>query len=188
MELTERMAKQMFLIRAFEEKVEDYFNQGLMRGTTHGSIGQELVPTALMQLLDRESDYIFATHRCHGYYLAYTEDPYTLASEMMGKKDGPVFGAGGSQHIRRDNFYTNGITGGMVPEAVGVALGLQRHKKTGIAVAVMGDGGFNEGYVQEGLNLAAVYQVPVLFVLENNRYAMSTRSSAYTAGSIKERV
>lgn len=188
MEFTTQIAEQMALIRAFEEKVEESFGRGLMRGTTHGSTGQEAVPPVLMALLNRDIDYVFATHRCHGYYIAYRGDVYSLAAEMMGRADGPVRGAGGSQHLRWKNFYTNGITGGMAPEAVGVALGLKRRGSGGISVAVLGDGGFNEGYVQESLNLAAVYRVPVLFLLENNRYAMSTRSADYTAGSIEERV
>ena len=188
MEFTAQITEQMALIRAFEEKVEESFGRGLMRGTTHGSTGQEAVPAVLMALLNRDKDYVFATHRCHGYYIAYRGDAYSLAAEMMGRADGPVRGAGGSQHLRWQNFYTNGITGGMAPEAVGVALGLKRKGSGGISVAVLGDGGFNEGYVQEALNLAAVYRVPVLFLLENNRYAMSTRSASYTAGSIEERV
>lgn len=187
MEFTRQMAEQMVLIRAFEEKVEEAFEGGFMRGTTHGSVGQEAIPAILMANLDKQTDYVFATHRCHGHYIAYRGDVYSLAAEMMGRRDGPVYGAGGSQHIRWKNFYTNGITGGMAPEAVGVALGLKR-KGEGVSVAVLGDGGFNEGYVQEALNLAAIYQVPVLFLLENNRYAMSTRSADFTAGSIEERV
>lgn len=178
----------MLLIRRFEEKIEAYFSKGILRGTTHGSIGQELIPSILTELINKEEDYVFATHRGHGYFLAYTQDPFLLASEMMGKVTGPVFGGGGSQHIKYQHFYTNGITGGMIPIAVGAALQLKREQKTGIVICILGDGGFNEGYVQEAFNLAAVWNVPILFIMENNKYAMSTRSSDFTAGTIQERI
>jgi TPP-dependent pyruvate/acetoin dehydrogenase alpha subunit len=178
----------MLLIRAFERKVEEYFSKGIMRGTTHCSVGQELSPSCIGEMVDIKKDYLFATHRGHGYFLACTHQPYLLACEMMGRRDGPVFGGGGSQHIKYNNFYTSGITGGMVPVAVGTAFALKIQKKGAICISIIGDGGFNEGYVQEALNLAAVYQVPILFLLENNKYAMSTESAKHTAGSIKERV
>jgi TPP-dependent pyruvate/acetoin dehydrogenase alpha subunit len=183
----QQILKTMCIIRCFEKKLDECFAKGLLRGTMHGAVGQELSAAILMRNIKKEEDYVFATHRCHGYFLAYSEDPFLLAGEMMGKKSGPVMGAGGSQHIRYRNFFTNGITGGMAPIAVGVAL-RQKRKGRGITVSVLGDGGFNEGYVQEAFNLAAIYSVPVLFVLENNRYAMSTPSAQYTAGTIKERV
>ena len=177
----------MFLIRAFENSVESYFSKGLLRGTTHSSIGQELAPAALGCLVDIEKDYVLATHRGHGYFLACTRQPYLLACEMMGRKDGPVYGAGGSQHIKYKNFYTNGITGGMAGVAAGVALSLKLAQTGAVCVCVLGDGGFNEGYVQEALNLAAVYGGPLLFLLENNQYAMSTKTARVMAGTIRER-
>jgi TPP-dependent pyruvate/acetoin dehydrogenase alpha subunit len=183
-----KLSKTMLLIRRFEEKIEDYFSKGMLRGTTHGSIGQELVPSVLMDVINIDTDYIFATHRGHGYFLAYSQDPFLLASEMMGKVTGPVFGAGGSQHIKYKNFFTNGITGGMAPVAVGVAYQIKHKKKSGIVVCILGDGGFNEGYVQEAFNISSIWNVPILFILENNKYAMSTRSSDFTAGTIRERV
>jgi TPP-dependent pyruvate/acetoin dehydrogenase alpha subunit len=183
-----RLSKTMLLIRKFEEKVEEYFSKGILRGTTHGSTGQELIPAALMDFVDIDKDYIFATHRGHGYFLAYSQDPFLLASEMMGKMTGPVLGAGGSQHLKYKNFFTNGITGGMAPIAVGTAFQLKRQKETGVVISILGDGGFNEGYVQEAFNLSSIWNAPVLFILENNKYAMSTRSSNFTAGTIEERI
>jgi TPP-dependent pyruvate/acetoin dehydrogenase alpha subunit len=183
-----KFGKTMLLIRKFEEKVEEYFSKGILRGTTHGSIGQELIASVVMDFADIENDYIFATHRGHGYFLAYSQNPFLLASEMMGKMTGPVFGAGGSQHIKYKNFFTNGITGGMASIAVGTAFQLKRQKKSGIAICILGDGGFNEGYVQEAFNLSSIWNVPILFILENNKYAMSTRSSDFTAGTIEERI
>jgi TPP-dependent pyruvate/acetoin dehydrogenase alpha subunit len=183
-----KIYRTMLLIRRFEEKIEEYFSKGILRGTTHGSIGQEIIPSTLIELVNKEEDYIFATHRGHGYFLAYAQDPFLLASEMMGKATGPVFGGGGSQHIKYHHFYTNGITGGMTPIAVGAALQLKREQKIGMAICILGDGGFNEGYVQEAFNLASVWSVPILFIMENNKYAMSTRSSDFTAGSMQERI
>ena len=180
--------RKMLMIRMFEEKVEEFFAKGELRGTTHGCIGQEMLPVALSAVIDRKQDYVFATHRCHGHFLAYSEDPFLLASELMGRVTGPVHGAGGSQHIKYDKFYTNGITGGMAPIAVGLALGMKEQGMNGIVVSLLGDGGFNEGYVQEALNIASFYSAPVLFILENNKYAMSTNTQKHMAGSFCKRV
>ena len=180
--------RQMVFIREFEKNIGYYFEKGLMRGTTHCSIGQEPAVVALMKHVDRDYDYIFSTHRCHAHYIAYCGDAFGLAAEMMGRSSGVMMGAGGSQHLCKKRFFSNGITGGMAPIAVGCALGQKRSLEPGICVYYLGDGGFNEGYVQEALNLAVVYKAPILFVLENNQYAMSTYSKDFTAGSIRERV
>ncbi len=177
-----------YMIRQFERKVENEFEKGTMRGTTHGCIGQEIIPIVVMELIDKETDYVVGTHRCHGQILAYTGDPYKLICEMTGKKDGFVQGMGGSQHIRVGKYITNGITGGMATIGCGIALGLKKDNSNGIVVAFMGDGGFNEGYVQESLNLASVMELPIIFVCENNHYAMSTPTERFSAGSFQRRV
>lgn len=184
----EEIYEQCYMIRAFERKVEKEFEKGAMRGTTHGCIGQELIPVLVMANIDREHDYITGTHRCHGQVLSYTKDPYRLACEMMGKSDGFNCGMGGSQHIRTGHYITNGVTGGMASVGAGMALSLKKNHRKGLVVSFLGDGGFQEGYVQETLNMAQVYQVPILYVLENNRYAMSTPTKEYTAGTVKSRV
>ncbi len=184
----EELYRQCFLIRQFELKIENEFEAGNMRGTTHGCIGQEIVPVCVMNKICKEQDYITGTHRCHGQVLAYTGDPYGLACEMMGKRDGFVGGNGGSQHIKVDGYLTNGITGGMVPIGVGLAMAMKKTRDPGIVVSFLGDGGVNEGYVLEAINLSKIYSLPILFICENNLYAMSTFSSNFTAGSIMERI
>lgn len=180
--------KDCYRIRYFEQIVEDGFSKGIMRGTTHGCTGQEIIPVLLMNLIDFENDYIVGTHRCHGQVLAYTKDPYKLFCEMMGRKDGFVEGMGGSQHIKIGKYITNGITGGMTVIGTGIAMSLKKQNRKGIVISFMGDGGFNEGYVQETMNLASYFEVPILFVCENNHYAMSTPTEKYSAGTFKDRV
>lgn len=175
-------------IRMFEKKVEEEFSLGHMRGTTHGCVGQEVIPVLVVEKMNRDMDYITGTHRCHGQVIAYTDDIYRLACEMMGKKDGFVKGHGGSQHIKDNKYITNGITGGMATVGTGIALGIKKNNDSGIVIAFLGDGGFNEGYVQESLNLAAYFCLPILFVCENNKYAMSTPTEEYSAGCFRDRI
>lgn len=179
--------KDCFMIRAFERKVEKEFELGKMRGTTHGCIGQEVIPVLVMNKINREKDYITGTHRCHGQVLAYTRNPYKLACEMMGKADGFNCGMGGSQHIKTENYITNGITGGMAAVGAGMALSLKKRNSDGIVISFLGDGGFQEGYVGETLNMASTMSVPVLYVLENNHYAISTMTAEYSSGTLKRR-
>lgn len=183
----ERIYEQCYTIRAFEKKVEKEFEKGLMRGTTHACIGQEIIPVLVMKYIDKENDVITGTHRCHGQVLAYTDDPYALACEMMGKQNGFNAGMGGSQHIKYDRYITNGVTGGMAAVGAGIAFSLKKKGK-GIVVAFLGDGGFSEGYVMETINMAQTYQVPILYVMENNKYAMSTCTKAVTSGTVEERI
>lgn len=176
------------LIRRFEERTEQEFLKGHLRGTSHACIGQEIIPVCVMTFIDKAHDYVTGTHRCHGQVLAYTQDAYRLACEMMGRADGFVYGMGGSQHIKTGKYITNGITGGMVGIAAGIGLSLKLRKSKGIAVAFLGDGGFAEGYVQETLNLCKALNIPVLLIMENNEYAMSTRSELFRAGSVRGRI
>jgi TPP-dependent pyruvate/acetoin dehydrogenase alpha subunit len=141
-----------------------------------------------MQYIDEDEDYITGTHRCHGQVLAYTGNPYRLACEMMGKKDGFNCGMGGSQHIKTGHYITNGVTGGMAAVGCGMALSLKRNHHSGIVISFLGDGGFQEGYFQETMNMAQTYQVPILYILENNQYAMSTRTRDYSSGAVEDRV
>lgn len=184
----EKYYEKCLLIRCFEQTIEREFGNGTMRGTTHGCVGQEIIPVLLMEHLDRENDYIVGTHRCHGQVLAYDTNPYALFCEMMGRKDGFVEGMGGSQHIKTGHYLTNGITGGMAVVGNGIAMSIKKNNKSGIVISFVGDGGFNEGYVQETLNMASTYETPILFVCENNGYAMSTHTESYSAGSFQARV
>lgn len=164
----------MMLIREMERMIESLFSRGMLRGTTHCCIGQEAVPVALSYLIDIERDYLFGGHRAHGLSMMMTMRPEVLLGEIMGKRFGMAGGVGGSQHVYYKNYFTNGITGGMATIATGAAFALKQEGGDAIAVAVVGDGAMNEGYVMESFNLAAAMRLPVLFVLENNGYAMST--------------
>ncbi|MCK5848524.1 MAG: thiamine pyrophosphate-dependent dehydrogenase E1 component subunit alpha [Caldisericia bacterium] len=180
--------KSLYLIRSFEQTLETYFSKGQIRGTTHGCIGQEVIAVAAINNINIEQDWITSNHRCHGHFLAITNDPLVLAAEIMGKNIGVLNGRGASQHIRLKHFLTNGITGGMIPIACGLALSKKLKNEPGIVLAFLGDGAMNEGYVMESLNLASIYHVPILFLLENNMYAMSTRSANVTAGNYQKRI
>ena len=184
----QEMYFKMLLIRKTEEKIEELFSKGLLRGTTHGAKGQEAVAVGLLSHIDCNFDYITGSHRSHGHYLAINPDPYPLFAELMGKETGLVNGKGGSQHILYKNFITNGITGGMVPIATGLAFSQKVKTKDGICISLFGDGAMNEGYVMEALNLAAVLELPIVFALENNNYAMSTPFSYSCRGKIEDRI
>ena len=164
----------MMLIREMEHKIESLFSQGLLRGTTHCCIGQEAVPAAMSYLIDINRDYLCSGHRAHGLSMMMTMKPETLLGEIMGKTFGMAKGLGGSQHVYYKNYFTNGITGGMATIATGIAFALKQEKTNAISVVDFGDGAMNEGYVLEAFNLAAEMKLPVLYILENNGYAMST--------------
>ena len=164
----------MMLIRQMERKIESLFSKGVLRGTTHCCIGQEAVPVALSYLLDIDRDYLCSGHRAHGLSMMMTMKPELLLGEIMGRPFGMAKGLGGSQHVYYKNYFTNGITGGMVSVATGIAFALKQEDTDAISVVDFGDGAMNEGYVLESFNLAAEMKLPILFLLENNGYAMST--------------
>jgi len=176
------------LIRKFEQKLEDLFSQGELVGTTHGCIGQEIIPAILLDFIDIKKDSVTGTHRSHGHYLALFKDPKSLFCELMGKVSGVVKGKGGSQHLFRDNFYTNGITGGMVPVATGIAMAEKLEESNNIVLSFLGDGAMNEGYVFEAFNFSLINNLPILYILENNQYAMSTYYKKASAGNFTERL
>lgn len=182
------MYRRMLLIRKTEERIEELFAKGLLRGTTHGSRGQEAIAVGLLSHLDCANDYVTGSHRSHGHFLALNPDPYPFFAELMGKETGMVYGRGGSQHLSYHKFITNGITGGMVPIASGLAFSLKAKTMDRICVSIFGDGAMNEGYVMEALNLSAVFDLPILFVLENNNYAMSTSFQNTNKGVIQKRI
>ena len=179
--------KKMVLIRKFEELLLDLFSKGKLFGTTHTYVGQEAIAASVMEHLN-EADVVFSNHRCHGHFLAKEDDPEGLLAEIMGRKNGVCGGRGGSQHLHKNNFYSNGIQGGTVANALGMAFA-EKYKKTGnIVVSFMGDGTWGEGISYEAMNMAAIWSVPLLVVVENNRYAQSTPVELNLAGSILQRV
>ncbi len=178
----------LYLIRKTEEEIEYLFSQGLLRGTSHGSIGQEAIAVGILNNINIKIDYVTGNHRSHGHYLAIFKDPLSLILELVGRKGGILDGRGGSQHLKRENFITNGITGGMVPIAVGLANAIKINNSEGIVVSFFGDGAMNEGYVMEAFNMAAIWNTPNLFVLENNGYAMSTFYKDVNKVSFEERI
>jgi len=181
MHLRLKMYEQMYLIRLFEEKMEELFKKGALFGTIHSCAGQEAVAVGIINSLS-QTDLIIGNHRSHGHYLAYTNDVEGLMAELMGKATGVVGGRGGSQHIHKNNFYSNGVQGGMVPVATGMALAEKIKKSGNIVVCFIGDGTLGQGVVYESMNIASLWQLPILYVVENNYYAMSTRICDAVAG------
>lgn len=173
-----------YLIRTVEEKLLQLFAAGRLSGTTHTCIGQELSAIALADALDPERDVIFSNHRCHGHYIAWTDDVEGLIAEVMGKRTGVCGGIGGSQHLCGRRFYSNGVQGGIVPVAAGIAFAHKLAGSRAITAVCIGDGTLGEGVVYETLNIAARWSIPLLVVLEDNGYAQSTRQSETLAGSI----
>jgi 2-oxoisovalerate dehydrogenase E1 component len=177
----------MYKIRIIEEKLLDLFQLGKIRGTTHTYIGQEAIAVSALSCLKKQ-DMVISTHRSHGHFIAYSNDYEILVDEIFGLPEGVCHGLGGSQHLQFENFYSNGIVGGMVPVATGMALAEKLKGNDSIAVSFMGDGALGEGVVYETFNIASLWNIPVLYVIENNRYAQTTAVEANLAGSIKNRL
>jgi pyruvate dehydrogenase E1 component alpha subunit len=175
-ELTLTMFRRMVTIRRFEETAIDLFKRGMVKGAVHPYIGQEASAVGVCMAL-REGDLIAGTHRSHGHNLARGADPKRVLAEIMGKETGYCRGRGGSMHVAAFDVGSLGalaIVGAGIPIAVGAALGFKMQQRDSVAVPFFGDGAANTGNFHESLNLAAVWDLPVVFVLENNRYAVST--------------
>ncbi|MER7333687.1 MULTISPECIES: thiamine pyrophosphate-dependent dehydrogenase E1 component subunit alpha [unclassified Micromonospora] len=169
-------------IRRFEEELLRLYADGHISGTTHTCLGQEYIPVALAPLLT--GDFVFSNHRGHGHYLAHCADPDGLLAELLGREGGVCHGRGGSQHLRRERFLSTGVQGESLPAAVGVGLHLNRTGQDGIVVTYIGDGTWGEGAVYEALNMAQLWRVPLLVVVEHNRIAQSTPTTEQLAGTI----
>jgi TPP-dependent pyruvate/acetoin dehydrogenase alpha subunit len=184
-ELTVEDLESILLIRNFELALLDLFSTGEINGTTHTCLGQEYVPVALAPLTGE--DFVFSNHRGHGHYLARYADPAGLLAEIMGRAGAICGGVGGSQHIYRDGFMSTGVQGQSLPVAVGTALHFKLTGQNRIAVAYIGDGTWGEGAVYEALNMARLWEVPLLVVVENNGIAQSTPTRLQMAGTIAAR-
>ena len=171
------------MIRAFEQRLLRLFSEGSLFGTVHTSIGQELIGVAVASAL-RPYDLVFSNHRCHGHYLARTGDVEGLMAEILGRETGVCGGRGGSQHVCAHGFFSNGVQGGIVPVATGLALSQKLRRTGGIAIVFIGDGTLGEGAVYEALNIASKWELPLAVVLEDNQYAQSTSRNQTLAGSI----
>lgn len=182
----ELLYRAMYRIRRFEETVLDNFSKGVFYGTTHTCLGQEADAVGVIQNLE-ESDIVFSNHRCHGHFLAYGGEARALFAELMGKASGLCGGRGGSQHLQWRNFYSNGVQGGIVPVATGMALAEKRKHSQAVTAVFLGDGTLGEGVVYEALNIAALWKAPVLYVLEDNCIAQTTPIEAGVAGSLPGR-
>ena len=168
--------REMLLIRRFEEKVEERFRAGELPGFLHVAIGQEAVASGVCAALEPD-DVIASTHRAHGHTIAKGTPVDNVMAELYGKKEGCSGGFGGSMHlydVERGNLGANAVVGGGLPAIVGAALAFQFRGEQRVAVAFFGDGATNTGTFHESLNLAQLWKVPAVFVLENNGWAEST--------------
>jgi pyruvate dehydrogenase E1 component alpha subunit len=176
--------RQMLLIRRFEEKAGQLYGLGLIGGFCHLYIGQEAVAVGLQSALDNDKDSVITGYRDHGHMLAYGLDPKVIMAELTGRAAGIAGGKGGSMHMFsvEHRFYGgHGIVGAQVPLGSGLAFAHKYRGDGGVCLAYFGDGAANQGQVYEAFNMAELWKLPIIFVIENNQYAMGTsvnRSSA----------
>jgi pyruvate dehydrogenase E1 component alpha subunit len=174
----------MLTIRHFDERALALYRAGEMRGTTHPYIGMEAVGVGVMQAL-RPDDYVTSTHRGHGHTIAKGGEPKKMMAELLGKATGYSGGKGGSMHIAdmdKHMLGANGIVGGGMGLATGAALTARLQNTGSVAICFFGDGALEQGILHETTNLSAIWKLPVVFVCENNQYAMSARSDWSIAG------
>ena len=184
------LLRQMLLIRAFEEKAEELYALGSVHGTMHLSIGQEATAAGAASAL-APGDYLLNHHRGHGHCLAWGSDVDRMMAEFLGKETGYCRGRGGSMHIANveaNNLGANGIVGGGLPISVGVGLSIKLRQTDQVAMALFGDGAANEGAFHESLNMASIWSLPVIYLCENNQYAMSmAMTRAFNVDRISDR-
>ena len=177
------MLRTMLAIRQFDQRALELYREGVMRGTTHPYIGMEGVAVGTCAAL-RPGDRITSTHRGHGHCLAKGGDPRLMMAELLGKATGYCKGKGGSMHIADVDagiLGANGIVGGGIGLATGAALAAQLAGRDEVTVCFFGDGALNQGVLHESANLAAIWNLPVVYVCENNQYAMSARADKFTS-------
>lgn len=168
--------ERMYVIRAFEEKAEELYGLGKTHGTMHLSIGQEGTALGACSAVKSGHDYLLNHHRGHGHCLAWGGGVDEMMAEFMGKETGYCRGRGGSMHIadvERNNLGANGIVGGGLPMSVGVGLSIKMRGTDQVCLTIFGDGATNTGPFHETLNMASIWDLPVVFLCENNLYAMS---------------
>jgi pyruvate dehydrogenase E1 component alpha subunit len=176
----------MLLIRRFEERCAQIYVEGKIGGFLHLYIGQEAVGVGAISLL-RPDDYFITSYRDHGYALARGTDPRPLMAELCGKATGISRGKGGSMHfydVPTGNFGGDGIVGGHLPIAAGMGYGIRLRNTDQVVLCFFGDGAVNEGAFHEALNVSALWDLPVIYIIENNRYGMGTALDR--ASSVKD--
>jgi len=170
------MLRRMHEIRSFEEKAEELYIRGMVHGTMHLSVGQEASAVGAVSALE-PNDYILSTHRGHGHCIAKGADIKLMMAEFLGKETGYCRGRGGSMHIadvEAGNLGATGVVGDGIPISVGVGLSIKLQRQDRVVLCFFGDGAANTGSFHEALNMASIWKLPVIFVCENNQYAMST--------------
>jgi TPP-dependent pyruvate/acetoin dehydrogenase alpha subunit len=170
----------MLLIRQFELHVDALFAAGELRGTSHLAVGEEATAVGASAAL-RPDDYVTSNHRGHGHFLARGGDPRRMMAELFGKATGYSAGRGGTQHMADFSIGflgMNGITGGMMAVATGAAFSARYRNSGQVALAFFGDGASNQGVFHESLNMASIWKLPVIYLCENNLYAMSSPACA----------
>ncbi len=177
------MYQKMVEIRKFDLKVDELFKKNMIWGTCHLYVGEEATAVGTCAALESD-DYITSTHRGHGHCIAKGADIKRMMAELLGKETGYCKGRGGSMHIvdvSTGNLGANGIVGAGIPIATGAALASKRRKDGKVTVCFFGDGAVNVGPFHESLNMASIWKLPVVYVCENNQYAMSTSVQKATA-------
>ena len=175
----------MLLIRRFEEKAGQMYGMGLIGGFCHLYIGQEAVVVGMEHAVTPD-DAVITSYRDHGHMIARGMDPKGMMAELMGRRDGYSKGKGGSMHMflpARNFFGGHGIVGAPVPLGAGIAFALKYREEPRVCVTYFGEGAANQGQVYEAFNMAALWKLPVVFVIENNRYAMGTAIERAKAGT-----
>jgi len=178
--------REMLLIRRFEEKAGQMYGMGLIGGFCHLYIGQEAVVVGMQAAL-QPTDSIITSYRDHGHMLACEMDPKGVMAELTGRRGGYSKGKGGSMHMfsREKKFYGgHGIVGAQVPIGTGLGFAHKYNKDGGLNVCYLGDGAVNQGQVYESFNMAALWKLPVIYVIENNKYAMGTAQNRASAGEL----
>jgi pyruvate dehydrogenase E1 component alpha subunit len=176
--------RDMLMIRRFEERAGQLYGMGLIGGFCHLYIGQEAVVVGMQATIDSAKDAVITSYRDHGHMLACGMDPRGVMAELTGRAGGYSKGKGGSMHMfsRERNFYGgHGIVGAQVPIGTGLAFAHKYNGSKSVSLTYFGDGSANQGQVYEAMNMAALWKLPVVYIIENNRYGMGTsvaRSSA----------
>jgi len=172
-----KLLERMLLLRRFEELAGRMYGLRKIGGFCHLYIGEEAVAAGAISALDLSTDYVVAAYRDHGHALACGMEPNAVMAELYGKETGCSRGKGGSMHMydaEKHMYGGNGIVGGQIPVATGVAFKIAYRKEKGVVLCFFGDGAIHQGSFHESVNLAKIYNLPVIFICENNQYGMGT--------------